>query len=107
MSAKHGEFCFAKFVLSDGTIRNSPVFVISNDNDKHDIIVCKCTGQPPRSEYDVNVQLRRNTCVRANKIYTIGRDQLLFEIQANLNPEIYNKIISKIAKALNIPIKEG
>jgi len=106
MSAKHGDFYFAKFILSDGTIRKSPVFVISNDNDKHDIIICKCTGQPPKSEYDINIQLRRNTCVRANKIYTIGRDQLLFKIQADLNLERYNKIMSKIAKALNIPIKK-
>ena len=76
MDAKHGEFYFTKFVLSNGTVRKAPVFVISNDNDKLDVIICQCTGQPPRTEYDINVS------------------------------EKYNKIIYKIAKAIKLPFRE-
>jgi hypothetical protein len=101
--AKHGEFFFAKFQLSDASpLRKSPIFVISNDNDKLDVIVCKCTTKPPKSEFDVKVQLRYETYVRTNKIYTIGRDQLLFKIPHNFSDGEYENLIEKLKKALNI-----
>lgn len=101
--AKHGEFFFAKFQLSDASPpRKSPIFVISNDNDKLDVIACKCTTQPPKSEFDVKVLLRYETYVRTNKIYTIGRDQLLFKIPHNFIDGEYESIIEKLKKALNI-----
>jgi len=59
--AKHKDFFFAKFQLTNGTIRRSPVLVISNDNDDEDVIVCSCTSHPPRTDFDIEIQLKKKT----------------------------------------------
>lgn len=102
ISAKHGEFFFAKFILANEEMRESPVFVVSNDNDSEDVVVCSCTKQPARSEFDILVQLKLPTQVRTNKLYTIRRNQLLFKISQTANPEEYNKIIEKLKLALKL-----
>lgn len=103
-AAKHGDFFFAKFLLTNdhNSPRQSPVFVISNDNDKDDIIVCKCTGQAAKTDFDVKVQLKNTTHVRTNKIHTISRSQLLFKIEHKFQPEEYEAIIQKLKMALNL-----
>lgn len=101
--ASHGEFFFAKFLLSNNQERKSPIFVLSSkDNDNEDVIICKCTGQPAKTQYDIPVQLKKATCVRTNKIYTISRNQLLFKIPQTAAPKEYNKIIEKLKQALNL-----
>jgi hypothetical protein len=100
-NAKHGEFFFARYTISNSkkNERESPVFVISNDSDKEDVIVCSCTKEPARSDFDVLVQLKLPTQVRTNKIYTIYREQLLFRISQQANPDEYKKIIEKLKLA--------
>lgn len=100
-SAQHGEFFFAKFLVDNG-LRESPVFVVSNDNDKNDVIVCKCTKQPAKSDFDVQVKLKQDTFVRTNKVYTIERSQLLFKIPQTATPTEYQDIIDKIKTALKL-----
>lgn len=100
--AKHGDFFFAKSYIVTGDVRNSPVFIIGNDNDKEDVIICVCTKQPPKTEFDVEVQLRYKSYIRTNKIYTIKRGQLAFKIPQEISSFSYNKVIEKISKALNI-----
>jgi hypothetical protein len=103
-NAKHGDFFFAKFMLSDGTDRKSPVFVLSSEIEvDDDIIICKCTSQPPKSVFDVPVKLKYDTCIRTNKIYLVARKQLLFKIQDTLNTEQYQNVIDKIKLALKLP----
>jgi len=104
--AQHGEFFFTKFILPDtGTVRKSPVFVLSNPADLNDddVIVCKCTCQGPKSSYDVKVQLKHPTYIRTNKIFTISRNNLIFKIRDySLPEEQYNEIIKLIKEALYI-----
>ncbi|WP_018250373.1 type II toxin-antitoxin system PemK/MazF family toxin [Orenia marismortui] len=102
-NAKHGEFFLAKFTLPNGRKRKAPVLIISAEhNDKEDVVVCSCTGQPAKTSFDILVKLRRDTHVRTNKIYTMSRNQLLFKIPQTLNKEQYNKIIEKIKLALKL-----
>ncbi len=96
LNAKQGEFFFARF-RSESIERPSPVLVVGNDNDKLDVIICKCTSQPVKSQYDKVVQLKRESVVRTNKIYTIGRHQLEFKIENNnVKPEEINEIINTL-----------
>jgi mRNA-degrading endonuclease toxin of MazEF toxin-antitoxin module len=96
-------FFFAKFVLSNMEQRKSPVFVISSDIDTDDeVLVCKCTSQPARSQFDVKVQLKEKTFVRTNKIYLVPRNQLLFKIPQSATPDEYNDIINKLKLAMNL-----
>ncbi len=102
-NAKHGEFFFAKFLLYNGNLRESPVFVVSAEsNDKEDVIICKCTGKPAKSEYDIKVNLKKETHVRTNKIYTVNRNQLLFKINQIAQPDEYIRIIEKLKQTLGI-----
>ena len=101
-NAKHGEFFFAEVFVNGGFKRPSPVFIISNDFDKEDIIICSCTSQPAKTEYDILVNLKKPTCVRTNKIYTIHREQLQFKISQIVSQEEYKLIIEKLKKSLNL-----
>ena len=101
-NASHGEFFFARFALPGGNVRKSPVFVISNDGDKRDVVVLKCTGQPAKSDYDIEVQLAKETRVRTNKVYTVGRSQLLFKIPQTASPKEYSDIITMFKQAMKI-----
>lgn len=102
-NAKHGEFFFAQYLTVTGDIRKSPVFVLSNECDKNDdVIICLCTKSPPKSEFDVKVQLKVETRVRTNKIYTISRSQLLFKIPQTAQTDEYNEIITKLKLAVNV-----
>ena len=101
-SAQHGDFFFARVYVVTGNYRNSPVFIVSNDNDDEDVIVCICTKQPPKTDFDVEVQLKMKSYVRTNKIYTIKREQLAFKIPQTVSSNEYKKIIGKISEALNI-----
>lgn len=100
--AKHGDFFFAKWTTSDGYVRQSPCLVVSDHSDPHnEILILKCTTDPGRTEFDVPVTcLREPSVVRANKIYTIQRDQLAFPIRAALSQEEYKDIIEKLKSAL-------
>lgn len=104
--AKHGDFFFCQFVINSGEVRKSPVFVVSNiiDNKDDDIIVCSCTKQPAKSQFDIEVQLKVKTCVRTNKIYTIHRNDLLFKIPQtiDINSDKMKEIDSKIKLALDL-----
>ncbi len=78
VAAKQGDLFWCNFTLSNGQLRRSPVMVVGNDADKVDVIVAKCTTQPAKSQFDVNIPLAGwNACVRVNKLYTIERNQLL------------------------------
>ena len=99
---EHGSFFFAKFLVNDGSTRKSPVFIISNDNDDEDIIICSCTKQPAKTDFDVKVKLKYETYVRTNKIYTIHRSQLLFKIPQRPQPQEYNEIVGKLKLALKL-----
>lgn len=103
--ASHGDFFFAEWALSDGTTRKSPCYVISDHQDPHnEIIVLKVTSQPSRTDFDIPVSCLREptSLVRTNKVYTILRNQLLFPIQAQLNPQEYLNIITKLKEAINV-----
>lgn len=100
--ANHGDFYFADFLLPSGRKRKSPVFIVSNDNDPSDIIICACTSKPARTNFDIEVQLKKITQVRTNKLYTINRSQLLFPIKTNINKNQYNNIINSIKSALKL-----
>ena len=101
-NAQHGDFFFAKFGIRD-YIRKSPVFILSNQCDKNDdVVICLCTSQPAKSEFDAKVQLRKETYVRTNKIHTISRSQLLFRIDHQFGPGEYEAIINKLKKALDL-----
>lgn len=91
--ADQGDFFFVRLVDTRGREIPHPVFVLGKDedsNDNDDVIVCQCTtaNKPNRSDYDVDVQLRNRSYVRTNKIYTVGRKQLEFKIQA---PDVDDK----------------
>ncbi len=104
-SAKHGDFFFAKYYNNSGQSKSAPVLVVGNDGDKDDVIICTCTSQASRGEWDKLVQLRKPTYVRTNKIYTIRRNQLLFKINYDLVnglPSKYKEIMDSIKKALNL-----
>lgn len=98
---KHGDFFFAKYINNSGRIKDAPVFIVNSVSDNKDITVCTCTSKPKRNSWDKLVQLRVQTCVRTNKVYTILRSQLISKIEKDLiqeNPEIYADIISSIKK---------
>lgn len=101
-NAGHGDFFFAKWSTSDGFVRESPCFVISDHEDPHDeIIVLKCTSHPKRTEYDIEIGcLRRDSIIRVNKIYTIQRSQLLFPLRANLAQNEYQQVKEKLKEAM-------
>ncbi len=101
-AVKKGDFFFAAFLVGPDDVRRSPVFIISNDNDPLDVIACKCTSQPPRSELDVRVTLKKETYVRTNKIYTFPREQLLFRISQQAIPEELERITVGLRKALGL-----
>lgn len=101
-NAKQGDFFFANFLSVTGNIRKSPVFVVGNDNDNEDIIICSCTGQPPKTEFDKKVNLKKETYVRTNKIYTVRRDQLLFKIPQQTTPKEFKEIMDSLRKIFNL-----
>ena len=103
-SANQGDFFFAKFFdPATGKTIAHPVFVVgkNNDsNDSHDVIICNCTSQPKRTDYDVLVQLKYPTLVRTNKLYTIQRGQLHFEINHNLDQTVISTLLESVVKAI-------
>jgi hypothetical protein len=103
-SADQGDFFFANVMLSDGKLYQRPVFVIGKNNDSNDvddIIVCSCTTSPARSTYDKPVKLKYDTLVRTNKLYTMGRSQILFKINHNLSQEIIRELLDSCNKAIS------
>jgi len=100
--AKQGDFFFANFLVNNGEVRKSPVFIVGNDHDQEDIIICSCTTQPARSDFDIAVQLKYETYVRTNKIYTIRRDDLAFKISQQPTPEEMNKIMMSVKTVFNL-----
>ena len=101
-NAKQGQFFFANFIINNGEIRKSPVFIAGCDNDKEDIIICSCTSQPKKTEFDIKVTLKMETYVRTNKIYTVHRNDLLFKIPQLPTAEELADIMQSIKKAFNI-----
>lgn len=103
-NASHGEFFFAEFLISNGGIRTSPVFVLSSKKDNNDdVVICSCTKTPARSEFDIYYKLRHDTYIRTNKIYTIHRDKLHFKIgQVDFSTDKYKEIIQHVRLALNL-----
>lgn len=103
-SAKHGDFFFASWVTSDGYVRESPCFVVSDHSDPYnEILVLKCSSQPSVTNFDVKVTcLKLPSIVRTNKIYTIQRSQLLIPLKTNLDPLEYVSIIDGLKNSLNI-----
>lgn len=102
--AKHGDFFFAEFTISNNDKRKSPVFIVSNsiDNKDDDVVICSCTKQPAKSQFDVEVQLKYKTCVRTNKLYTIHRDSLLFKISQTLQSSELKNINDGLRLALDL-----
>lgn len=99
-NANQGQFFFAAYVHSDGQVRKHPVFVLGKNedsNDTDDVLVCQCTkaDHPVRSDYDIQVQLKKATLVRTNKIYTLGRDQLEFRI---VTPQVSKEKITELLR---------
>ncbi|WP_366921546.1 type II toxin-antitoxin system PemK/MazF family toxin [Metallumcola ferriviriculae] len=92
--AKQGEFFFAAF-HSEHILRTSPVLVVGNSeaHDDRDIIVCKCSTKPARTKFDKPVQLKEESIIRTNKLYTIGRDQLEFKIPQGIEEEL-NEVLN-------------
>lgn len=100
-TAAQGEFFFAKFLLSDGREYPRPVFVVGNaGNDSRDVIVCSCTAQPKRTDFDVPVQLKRKTHIRTNKIYTVQRDSLLFKMESDLTGAALESTVKRAIAAI-------
>jgi mRNA-degrading endonuclease toxin of MazEF toxin-antitoxin module len=101
--AAQGDFFFAKVILSDGITLERPVYVIGDKgNDEGDVIVCSCTTSPPRTGFDIPVLLKRQSYVRANKIYTINRAALLFRIGHQLTRSERDAIHAKVKEALGL-----
>lgn len=102
LQAKHGDFFFAKWAASDGYVRSSPCFVLSDHPDPHnEIIILKCTTQPWRTSYDIPIAcLRKPSIVRANKIYTIQRSQLEFPIAGRLSQTEYSAVMAMVQHAV-------
>ncbi|MBO8129761.1 MAG: type II toxin-antitoxin system PemK/MazF family toxin [Peptococcaceae bacterium] len=100
--ATQGDFFFAKFLTVNGKERKSPVFVVGKDHDDQDVIICSCTSQPPKTRFDIKVQLKRETYVRTNKIYTIQRDQLLFKIPQQPSNEQFKAILESVKAVFDI-----
>jgi len=104
-NADQGDFFFAKSMTHDGNISKRPVFIIGKNDDSNDadIIVCNCTSTIDReSDYDIPVQLKCETVVRANKIHTISRRSLLIKIQNNVSEETIQHIIMKCVDAVSL-----
>ncbi len=103
--AKHGDFFFAEYYNNSGQSKRAPVFIVGNDGDKEDVIICTCTSQASRGNWDKLVQLKKPTYIRTNKIYTIRRNQLLFKIDydlVNSLPQKYQEIMNSVRKALGL-----
>lgn len=100
-NAKHGDFFHAKWTTSDGYLRESPCLVLSNHNDPHnEVIIAKCTTSPARTDFDIPIKcLARESVVRANKIYTIGRNQLILPLSGKLDDKEYKDILDKLKEA--------
>lgn len=103
-NAKHGEFFFAEFLISNGEVRTSPVFILSSIKDNNeDVVICSCTRTPPRSEFDIYYKLRYDTYIRTNKIYTVHRDMLHFKIgSVDFTTNKYKEIIQHVKYALDL-----
>ena len=99
--AKQGEFYFARFFINNGEKRESPVFIVGNDNDARDIVICICTKQPSRGDWDKSVFLFKPTYVRTNKLCTIRRDQLLFKIDYTLTTPKFKEIMDSVDAVFN------
>ena len=103
-NAKHGDFFFANYYNNSGQLKSAPVFIVGDDGDKNDVIICTCTSQASRGEWDKLVQLKKPTYIRTNKIYTIRRNQLSFKIDydwTNYNLK-YKEIMASIKTVLNL-----
>lgn len=102
VEVKQGDFFFASFVTNDGKLRERPIFVAGNKgNDNEDIIICSCTTSPARNVFDKKVQLRKETYVRTNKIYTIRKADLLFKIPQQASPLELKEIIGAIQECFD------
>ncbi len=92
-------------MLPNGVSTARPVFVISDDNDTNDVIICVCTKHPPRDnsdlDYPVNIRGKEGS-LRTHKVYTVEREQLLNPIGFTLDPNDYTEIINKIKKAIRL-----
>lgn len=82
-----GKLYFARFSLANNIIREPPILVIDSDNDPEDVIVCICTKHPKRTEFDIPIHLKIPSCIRTNKIHTIGRSQLMFPLEYQITEE--------------------
>ena len=100
-TAKQGEFFFANYLTVTGDLRKAPVFVVGSDNDDEDIIICSCTSKPSRTPYDIKVNLKKETYVRTNKIYTISRESLLFKIPQEISHVKLKEIMTSVKSVLN------
>ncbi|WP_079524384.1 type II toxin-antitoxin system PemK/MazF family toxin [Solibacillus isronensis] len=97
--AQQGEFFMANVQSSAGLIMRHPVLIVgkhNDSNDNEDVIACLCTSQPKRSNYDLPAKLKEDSFVRTNKIYLLGRNQLIHKIRRHsVTPqEITNYIMS-------------
>lgn len=102
--AEQGEFFMANVISSAGLLMKHPVFIIgkhSDSNDNEDVIACLCTSQPKRTDYDLPAKLRDDSLVRTNKIYLIGRNQLIHKIRRHsVTPEQITTYIEHANKAI-------
>lgn len=105
INADQGDFFFAKVRLSDGNIYERPIFIVGKNNDSNDtedILVCSCTKNTGRNgTYEIPVSLKRPTSVRTNKIYTMGRNQLLNKLTHNESPQKIIDIVKKCVEAVS------
>ena len=99
--AKQGDFYFANFFINSGEKRKAPIFVVGNDNDAIDVVICICTSQPSRGDWDKRVYLLKPTYVRTNKLYTIRREQLIFKIDHTLTAQKFNEIMDSVKAVFN------
>lgn len=105
-NAGQGDFFFTKIVLSDGNEYARPVFVLGRaGNDSEDLIICSCTAQPKRTDFDIEVQLKKKTYIRTNKIYTVQRDSLLFKIDYEMAEAELAGVVQKATEAISVGAK--
>lgn len=112
--ASHGDLFWARYYNSSKEIRESPVLVISNDNDSEDVIIIQGTTNFDRPDYDVILEIdytdrNKNKVVakgafRTNKIFTIKRTDLDNKCNFNWeeNMDKKSEFINKLKLSIGI-----
>lgn len=104
-----GDVVVVPFPFSDLTqAKKRPALIVAS-LDGDDYILCQITSKHIRDNYSVSIEdsdfddgsLKQNSNVRPNRIFTADHGIVQYRI-GHLKPEIFDKVLGKIAAILQI-----